>query len=213
MKLGGLGQLAFIAVAAVAVYGFMRTGVDAERRRSCGSLCALRADYAGSDRFAPAVDLEALGGGRIRLADYRGRVVVLNFWTKHCPPCLEEMPSLAELALAVRHRDDVAVVTVSTDETREEVGETVTSVLGGPPPFPVLLDPGAQVVTGKFGTELFPETWFIAPDGIIRARLDGPRDFTSPVVMDLIESLLLPTACPADFLGGVPVGFFADVCD
>jgi thiol-disulfide isomerase/thioredoxin len=212
MKLAGLVQLAFVAVAAVAVYGFMRTGVDAERRRSCGSLCALRADYAGRNRRVPEVELDSLGGGRVRLADYRGRVVILNFWTKHCPPCLEEMPSLAELAAAVSNRDDVAVLSVCTDETPEEVNETVSSVLGGPSPFPVLLDPGAQVVTGEFGTELFPETWLIAPDGIIRARFDGPRDFTSPVVMDLIESLLLPTACPADFAGGVPVGAFADVC-
>ena len=121
------------------------------------------------------MDLEALGGGRVRLADYRGRVVILNFWTKHCPPCLEEMPSLAELALAVRHRDDIAVVTVCTDDTREEVRQTVSSVLGGPPPFQVLLDPEAQVVTGRFGTQLFPETWLIGPDGIIRARFDGPR--------------------------------------
>jgi peroxiredoxin len=213
VKLAQLAQLVFIAVAAIAVYGFVRTGIDAERRRSCGPLCTLGPDYAARNRLAPDFELDALGGGRVRLSELRGRAVILNFWTKHCRPCLEEMPSLAELGRTLQGREDLALVTICTDETREDVAGTLTQVLGGEPPFAVLLDPEAEIVTGRFGTKLFPETWLIDPDGIIRARFDGPRDWADPLAVDLAESLLLPTSCPVEFTQRAPVGPFASLCD
>lgn len=194
-------QVGFIAFAAAGVYGFVSAARDGESRRACSALCALRPNYAARNRLAPDFELPALGGGKIRLSSYRGKTVILNFWTKTCRPCLEEMPSVAALAKALRDHPDVALLTVSTDDSLEDARDTMRSVLGGDPPFPVLLDPDSTVVTDKYGTKLYPETWFIDPRGVIRARFDGGRDWASALTVDLAESLR-SSSCDVVFSNG-----------
>ena len=77
---------------------------DAETRRACVPACAMRPNYAGRNRTAPDFELEDVKGGKVRLSEYRGKTVVLNFWTTTCQPCLEEMPSIAELAKVLEAR-------------------------------------------------------------------------------------------------------------
>jgi thiol-disulfide isomerase/thioredoxin len=144
-------QLAFIAAASVFVYGFVSTAKDGERRRACSSICELRPNYAGHSRRAPEFELPNLEGRKVKLSDFRGKTVILNFWSKTCPPCLEEMPSLSELGQELAHRDDVVLLTVTTDESAEDARRTLSSILGpsmvnGKPPFEVLIDPESEVV-------------------------------------------------------------------
>ena len=213
VKVASLAQLLFVIAAAATVHGFVRTGIDAERRHACSALCALQPDYAARNRLAPDFDLPTLSGGRFRLAEQRGKVVILNFWTKTCRPCLEEMPSLVDLGRMLSDRDDVRLVTISTDESAEDIGKTLRSVGINEPPFEVLIDSDATVVTGKFGTTLFPETWFIDPDGIIRARFDGARAWGEALPASLAESLAGPSSCTIDFVRGVPRGGQGYVCE
>lgn len=206
MKTGQLLQLAFIAVAAAAVFFFVHVAQDSEGRRACVPLCALHPAYAGEDRLAPDFELPDLAGRKVRLADYRGKIVVLNFWTRTCQPCLEEMPALADLAKILKGRSDVALVTITTDESAEIAKQTLQAVLrSGDPPFPVLVDAESAVVAGKFGTRLFPETWVIDADGVIRARFDGARDWSNAMVLDLLRSIAHPASCGAVIHGGRPV--------
>lgn len=205
--------MAFIVLASFFVYAFVATAKDGETRRSCSSLCALRPNYAAQNRLAPDFELPALGGGTRRLSDYRGEVVILNFWTKTCGPCLEEMPSLAKLGQALAKRKGVRLVTITTDESAEDAAATLRSLFGSPPSFEVLIDPEASVVTDKFGTKLFPETWFIDPEGVIRARVDGARDWSNPLVIDFLESLRSPLSCGIEFAGGKARGEFAGLCE
>src|ERR1700742_3081406 len=131
-------QAAFILLAAVAVYSFVTAARDGERRRLCDPICHLKPNYAAKNRLAPDFERPATGpqgNGTLRLRDYKGKVVVLNFWTKNCRPCLEEMPSLAELAASLSKDPDVAVITVSTDDNLDDVRATLKSVLGGSAPF------------------------------------------------------------------------------
>jgi hypothetical protein len=93
------------------------------------------------------------------------------------------MPALVELSRIARQRGTFAVWTVTVDESWEQVRRL----------FPrgtdlvVLFDPERQVVTERYGTEMFPETYLIDSEGVIRARFDGERDWTSPHVLQLIE--------------------------
>ena len=120
-------------------------------------------------------------GRDVKMSDYRGKVVVLNFWTRTCGPCLKEMPSIAELAKMLEPMKDVVVLAVSIDDGPDDVKDTLTGVLREPPPFSILFDPdGRNVVYGKFGTRLFPETWIIDKRGVVRARFDGGRDWRTP---------------------------------
>ncbi|HEY6080779.1 MAG TPA: TlpA disulfide reductase family protein [Polyangiaceae bacterium] len=206
-------ELAVIVCAAVGVYGFVSTAKDSELRRSCTSLCALRPEYAARNRMAPDFELPSINGGKVKLSSFRGKTVILNFWTKTCRPCLEEMPSIADLAKALRAHPNVALVTITTDESASDARDTMKSVLGGgDPPFEVLVDSENEVVRELYGTKLFPETWFIDGEGVIRARFDGGRSWASPLTVDLAVSLSNPLACGINFDGGKPQGPLAGLC-
>ncbi len=205
--------MGLVVAAATGVYSFVRTAQDGELRHACGPLCVAAPAYAGHNRLAPSFELENLTGGKASLSKYAGKVVVLNFWTKNCEPCLQEMPNLAKFATTLKARSDGVLITVTTDDTREDVQKTLARVLGGqPPPFEVWLDPEARVVTGVFGTRLYPETWFIDPNGVIRARIDGVRDYSEPIWTELVESLQTKQLCQVEFQRSVPRGTGAAVC-
>ncbi len=212
VKPAQLAQIAFIAIASFFVYAFVATAKDGETRRTCAPLCAVRPNYAADNRAAPDFELPSMFGGKKRLSDYRGQVVVLNFWTKTCKPCLEEMPSLAKLGLSLREREGMSLVTITTDESAEDARATLHSLLEGEPPFEVLIDPDGEIVTDKFGTKLFPETWFIDEEGIIRARVDGARDWSSAIAVDFADSLRERSVCGVEFVKGKPSGPFAGLC-
>jgi len=209
-----LAQLAFIALASVGVFSFVKAARNDHRITSCAALCTFRPTYAGQNRTVPDFELADLSGKRVRLSSFfaKKKPVVLNFWTKTCKPCLEEMPSVANLARIVA-KDGVQVVTISTDEGPDAVRDHLQVVLEGKePPFAVLFDPDAEIVAGKFGTTLFPETWLVDGDGVIRARVDGARDWTSPFALELIERIGRPGSCQVEFQRGQPVGPFASLC-
>jgi hypothetical protein len=123
------------------------------------------------------------------------------------------MPNLAELAKIAKNRTDFVVLTVSTDEGPDDVRDTLkVAVGGGDLPFPVLFDPESKIVGGKYGTKLFPETWIIDPNGIIRARFDGARDWSDAVAIEIGVMVARPSGCPVEFSKGAPVGPFAAIC-
>lgn len=194
-----LAGLAVLLLGAPLAFMFASALADGEVRRTEAPLRAMlgsdvfealrRGDsteqhYLGDDRLAPDFTLQDRDGRAWRLADHRGKTVVLNFWTVTCQPCVEEMPSLEELARILADRDDVELVSISTDRD----WDTVATVVGARSPLRVLLDPDRAVVRDRFGTRLYPETWVIDPEGVIRMRVDGARDWSTAVALDAIES-------------------------
>jgi peroxiredoxin len=206
-------QVAFVVMAALFVYGFVAVTKEGETRRVCSAPCYLHPDYLAADRRAPDFTLKDMRGAPVSLESLRGKVVVLNFWTKTCGPCLEEMPELAELTKVVRDRPDVVVLAVSVDDGPDDIRPTLQTVLREEPPFTVLLDPGSGVVNGKYGTRLFPETWFIDKRGVIRARFDGARDWTNPLVVDFIDALRRGDYCAVKIENQSLRGNAAKLCD
>jgi peroxiredoxin len=142
--------------------------------------------YLGGDRRAPDFTLRDRNGRRFRLSDARGKVVVLNFWSITCAPCIEEMPTLETLAEIVADWGNVEVVAVSTDAG----WDAVSSILPARPRVRHLFDPDKSVVHGRFGTNLYPETWIIDRDGVIRFRYDGPFDWSSGLALDVVRGFL-----------------------
>ncbi|HEY6462784.1 MAG TPA: TlpA disulfide reductase family protein [Polyangiaceae bacterium] len=208
-----LAQIGFVVVAALLVYGFVGVTKEGELRRVCSAPCYLHPDYMAANRTAPNFALKDMHGNTVTLESLRGKVVLLNFWTKTCGPCLEEMPSLAELAQILKDRHDVVMLAVSTDDGPDDVRPTLQTVLHGAPPFEVLFDPDARIVREKFGTHLFPETWIIDPRGVIRARFDGSRDWTNPLVVNFIDSLRTGDYCPVSIDGKTLEGKAGRICE
>jgi peroxiredoxin len=206
-------QLGFVVVAALFVYGFVAVTKEGETRRVCSAPCFLHPDYMAADRKAPNFALRDMRGATVTLESLRGKVVILNFWTKTCGPCLEEMPEIAELAKVVRDRPDVVVLTVSVDDGPEDVKPTLQTVLREEPPFGVLFDPDAKVVREEYGTRLFPETWFIDKRGVIRARFDGAREWANPLVVDYIDALRRGDYCSVKIDGRTLNGKAAKLCN
>jgi hypothetical protein len=124
------------------------------------------------------------------------------------------MPSLATLGKALAPHPDVVLLTITTDESAEDARETLKSVLGGNGslPFEVLIDSESEVVREKYGTRLFPETWFIDQRGVIRARFDGPRAWDSALPVDVAKSLSSPIPCEVTYARGKATGEYAGFC-
>ena len=219
MKPAQIAQILFIAAASFAVYSFVHAAQSDHRYTRCQAFCQLRPSYAGTDRLVPDFTLPDTEGRSVKLSSFmNGKPLVLNFWTKTCEPCLDEMPELAELAQIVK-KDGVHVVTVCTDDGPEAVADTLKVLFGDAgPPFPVLFDPDLTVVTDLFGTTLYPETWLIDGDGIIRARVDGnPKQvrgfgWSDPIPLEIIEQIGRPGSCAIPFSKARPLGPHADLC-
>lgn len=211
--LAPLALVAFIGAAAVAVYSFVTVAKEGELRRRCAPTCLLRPTYAGASRKAPSFTLKDLSGAEVSLDAYRGKVVVLNLWTLTCGPCKEEMPEIADLTRILADRPDVAVLTVSTDEDPNEVSTTLRALLGGDPPFRVLMDSDAKVTAGLFGTKLFPETFLIDPRGVVRARVDGAKKWSSAEIVEYVDQLRGAGYCPIEAKEGRFLGDGAKLCE
>ena len=122
-------------------------------------------------RPAPGFALKNLDGETVELKDYRGKVLVLDFWATWCAPCLLE---LIELNAAYRqYQDDplVAFAAVSVDADKTRVAPH--AVKHGYD-FPILLTDG--VVERNYGTQMIPQLYVIGPEGNIRFHLSGYRD-------------------------------------
>ncbi len=142
--------------------------------------------YLGNSRKAPDFTLKDAHGRPWRLSDHRGRLVLMNFWSVDCPPCLQELPGLTRLAREARRRGDIEVVTVNVDADRDRVRAVVAPYTG----LRVLFDPEKKVVKDTYGTLLYPETWVVDARGIIRLRVDGARDWSDPLSLDVLGLFL-----------------------
>ena len=67
-------------------------------------------------KAAPDIDISLLDGKNIKLSDYLGKTVLLNFWFINCPPCLTEIASLNELQRSYKNKD-VVVISIALDDT------------------------------------------------------------------------------------------------
>jgi cytochrome c biogenesis protein CcmG/thiol:disulfide interchange protein DsbE len=119
-------------------------------------------------REAPDFVLADLDGNPVRLADLRGRPVVVNFWASWCGPCVEEFPLLRDAA--DRHADEGLAIIGIVYQDRSEAARAFMERTGAT--WSATMDPGERVATA-YGILAPPETFFIGRDGTIVARQIG----------------------------------------
>ena len=115
-----------------------------------------------------------LDGGGATLEKWRGRTLVLNVWASWCAPCRAEMASLQALSERVEP-SRAAVIGVTVDDDLNLVREYLRR---GEVRFHNLVAGSAQAARDQLGVKALPETLIIAPDGSLRARIQGARDWT-----------------------------------
>lgn len=135
-------------------------------------------------------DFELLGsdGKLYRLSDFRGNLILLNFWATWCPPCLEEMPSMEGLNQRFKAKSFM-IIAASVDESIQTL-DTFFSKIGRKPSFLVLMDNYRDISLKIFGTEKFPESFLISPEGRLLERYVGARDWLQSSLQDKIEKFL-----------------------
>jgi peroxiredoxin len=136
---------------------------------------------------APDFTLAGLDGKTVRLADFRGRVVFLNFWATWCPPCREEMPAMQALAGDLE-KQGLVVLAVNYEESAETaeafVRETGLAL-------PVLLDPDGTVAR-RYRVPGLPASFFIDRRGALVGSVLGFRDWRGAAARRYVEGLLRP---------------------
>ncbi len=144
----------------------------------------------------PDIVLNDITGKEHRLADYRGKVVFLNFWATWCKPCQEEMPSMEVLYRNLKDKD-FEILAVSMDRVTSQ-GDVVPFSRNLNLTFPILLDPWGKT-DGKYKLTGFPETYIIDREGRLAEKVIGPRDWTDMNNIQTIVGLLnaLPKPQPA----------------
>ena len=136
---------------------------------------------------APDFALPDMDEQKHALSDFRGKVVMLNFWATWCPPCRREMPSMQRLYDKYRERG-LVVLAVNQFEDPDLVFE-FTGRLSLEPTFPILFDRESRI-SEQYGVKGLPTTYLLDRQGRIRYRAIGGREFDHPEVEALIEDLL-----------------------
>lgn len=121
---------------------------------------------------------------KVTLDQFRGQVLVLNFWATWCTPCQEELPSLIAMQDRTREKGVVVLgVSIDVDPDAYHRFLKVRNVN-----FLTVRDPEQKVAT-IYGTSGWPETYVIDREGVMRRKFIGPVDWTSPEVMDFLTRL------------------------
>jgi thiol-disulfide isomerase/thioredoxin len=127
-------------------------------------------------------------GKAVHVADFRGKVVVLNLWATWCAPCVTEMPTLAKLQSEYAGKP-VMVVPISVDSASDV--DKARAFIGQHPPLKFYNDPQMKLPFAlKPVAAGMPTTVIYGPDGLEKARVSGGADWSGPDAKALIDKVL-----------------------
>ncbi len=135
---------------------------------------------------APPFELSDINGNKVAFADYKGKVILINFWATFCDPCKAEMPSLNNLYHAFKN-DGFMVLAISIDSSEKPVR---TFLKIKEMAYPVLMDKDQDVYFILYGVLGLPTSILIGRDGIIKEVIRGEREWDAPDMKKKIEKLL-----------------------
>ena len=134
---------------------------------------------------APDFRLSDIDAKTHRLSDYRGKVVVVNFWATWCPPCREEMPSM-QRAWQALEPEGIRMLGINVGEDEDTIFEFTANY---PVEFPLLMDLDSAVV-GAWPLRGLPTTFIVDPEGRIIYRAIGGREWDDPELLAPIRALM-----------------------
>lgn len=136
--------------------------------------------------LAPNFSLQDLGGEQISLSDFKGKVVILNFWATWCAPCRREITSLDRL-YQLRKDKGFEILAVSVDRT--SLSKVTSFVANYQMSFPVLRDQRGEIGQ-RYWAKAIPTSFLLDKKGVIRWKVVGAREWDDAYVLSKIDQLL-----------------------
>jgi len=134
---------------------------------------------------ASEFSLTDVDGRQYRLSDYRGRVVIVNFWATWCPPCREEMPSLQSASEQLK-KDKIDVLGINVGEDEETIFQFTANY---PVKFPLLMDKDSKVIS-QWPVRGLPTTFVINSRGQVVFQAIGGRKWDDPALLEQLRAVL-----------------------
>lgn len=135
---------------------------------------------------APDFSLKNLAGETVKLSDYKGQVVMINFWASWCGPCRQEMPLLDDMSEEMSKAGFV-LLGVNLDEDVSDARSFLADI--GEMSFPILLDPTAKVAD-LYGNQAMPSSYFVDREGNLAFLHQGYRKGEEAEYRAVIKKLL-----------------------
>ena len=152
---------------------------------SCGQQKEKYPQKATVNSPAPNFTLTDIQGHKWQLSDLRGKLVFVNFWATWCPPCQEELPSMEALSRGMDKGRFQMLTILSNDNP--DFAQMLAGRIGLT--FPILIDPDSKGAA-QYGITGVPETFIIDPQGILREKIIGPRNWNSSAAWQMLERYL-----------------------
>jgi thiol-disulfide isomerase/thioredoxin len=180
-----VGFIVILALASGAVY-FTTGGKEDARKSQTGAAEGVLKETPKEGYPAPRFSLRDLSGNKVGLADFQGKVVLLNFWATWCGPCRMEIPSLERL---YRLRKDGGFEIVAVNTERASASKVASFVEQYGMSFPILLNPEGDV-GGRYWVRAIPTSFLLDKNGVIRWKIVGGREWESSYVLNRVDQLL-----------------------
>lgn len=148
-------------------------------------------DLSGHNVIAPDFEVQDYAGNKVRLSDFRGKVVFLNFWATWCGVCKSEKPGLEAMANELSGEDFVALALASDTDWNK-----IAAMFPDGSPLTILLDPPANedenlgTVAQSYGITAVPESFIIDKRGVIRHYMINKRDWNAGVAKTCLSALI-----------------------
>lgn len=167
---------------------------------SSNTLIAAELKKVEGDVTSPALKLENLKGKKLDLVDYKGKVVLVQFWATYCTPCRVEMPSMNKLMANLKEsKIPFEILAVNMAETADEIQKFVDEVK---PEFTILKGVEANML--EWNVFAAPSNFLIGPKGKIRYTLYGGVEWDSETITKVIKELASEISSEKDLSEELP---------
>ncbi len=133
---------------------------------------------------APDFQLSDVDGNIHHLSDYRGRVLIVNFWATWCPPCRAEMPSM-QRAWEKLQQEGIMMLAVNVGEDEDTIFQFTANY---PVEFPLLMDLDSKII-GQWPVRGLPTTFVVDPQGRLTYRAIGGREWDKTELLEQVKAL------------------------
>lgn len=157
--------------------------MDKKQEQTAGSKNVNKTSQIGTLKIgakAPNFELTTLTGEKMKLSDYKGKKIMLNFWATWCPPCKAEMPEMEKFYQ--QKPNDLVLLAVNIDPQNDVKGFAAKDRIT----FPILLDKDSSV-NKMYQIMAIPTTFFIDENGIIQNKYVG--EMTQDIMKKLSSAL------------------------